>query len=448
MFNPPGNIHNSTTTPTQPAFFQTGPQPNMHTSCLHIRPGTMHTHNHMGPQPNMHTSCLHIRPGTMHTHNPMGPQSNMHTSCLHIRPGTMHTYNQHQQSQFPHQHQQSQFQHQQSHNQHQQSQFQHQQSQFQHHHQPPLQPQPQPQPRRSSSTGRIRQNPLFPPGAIVGAQFPVPGIIVGNTNLSHLAQFPVPGIIVGNTNLSHLAQLHQHPTAIHTHSLHGHTRSLSRGHTRPSSSHGYTRPSSSHDWKSAGLIIIQQDYSAGPAVFLGYESSKGVHELFYGKRDAPDRSPEHTACREAREESSNMFNFDPSRIKDFVIKKTICKNGDVHNHYAFVVRVKSTPGVSTTVFSTNQQTLTSNRASSSWTEMESVTRVKISDIIDAIENKGYTKGPMIIKDVKGTSIRISDRDSEFLKLAIDTGLYDSSLVHELDIVVDNKISGTKSYVFK
>jgi hypothetical protein len=313
---------------------------------------------------------------------------------------------------------------------------------------------------RSSSTGRIGYSSNSSHSTIVG-----------QSNLRNLSQLSTPHPF---SSRSHLSGLHGHPSAAivgyssphiphghpsaatiypSSHIPHGHPSAAIVGYPSPHISHGYPSaatiyPSShvSADWASGGLIIIQEDYitkdkkQKGPVVFLGYEKSKHMHELFYGKSDPGDSSPAHTACREGREESSNLFNFDHRKISDYVIKKN--KYGPRH-HYAFIVRVKSDSGILSSKFADNQEKLNNKRAPHTWLEMESITRVFIKDIEGAIM-AGYKSGNMSIKDVYGNVIIIKDRDAEFLKLAIDSELYVTSHIHKVTLVQDSKMAETES----
>ena len=365
------------------------------------------------------TSCLHARPGTMPCSSPSTQRSTtpnplMKTSCRHSHQDTM--------------------------------------------------PCP-PTSTRSSSTGRIGYSSNSSHSTIVG-----------QSNLRNLSQLSTPHPF---SSRSHLSGLHGHPSAAivgypspyishghpsaaivgypSPHISHGHPSAAIVGYPSPHISHGHPSaatiyPSShvSADWASGGLIIIQEDYITkdrrrnGPAVFLGFEKSKQMHELFYGKRDPGDRSPAHTACREAREESSNLFNFDHRKISDYVIKKN--KYGPRH-HYAFIVRVESDSGILSSKFADNQSQLKKVQASHTWLEMGSITRVFIEDIELAIK-AGYKSGHLSIKDVNDNVITIKDRDAEFLKLTIDSGLYMTSDIREVKLVVDNTIAKTKSYILK
>ena len=283
---------------------------------------------------------------------------------------------------------------------------------------------------RHPSAGFVGQNPLSIPH---GHRQPTPSAgFVGQypPSILHGQIFPTPSVgFVG-----------QYPPSI----LHGHRQ--------PTPSAVLYPPSPvSVSWASGGLIIIQENYynkkrnKNGPAVFLGFVRSKGLYELFYGKSDPGDRSPAYTACREAREESSNLFNFDHKRITDYVIKKN--KYGP-RDHYAFVVRVQSDPGISSVAFANNQTKLKSlSHVPHTWLEMDSITRVFMEDIEMAIA-AGYVSGDMIIKDVNNNPITIKDRDAEFLKLAITSGLYETSYIHDVNQVNDKTMANTKSYILK
>ena len=165
-----------------------------------------------------------------------------------------------------------------------------------------------------------------------------------------------------------------------------------------------------HNYKSAGTIVIEQDYNRRngktcDAIFLGFNNNKKMYELFYGKRDLYENNELTTARRETKEESSNMF-----RLSKNMYNIRYSVNND-YKHYAFVIRVKApNGGIHSSIFKKNQKQLYQNNAPHEWLELTDITRIDIDDAI----KQGilyHLTGNFTMYDVYGKKCVIFARDA-------------------------------------
>ena len=203
------------------------------------------------------------------------------------------------------------------------------------------------------------------------------------------------------------------------------------------------------DWRSCGTIVIDDSYrrrngKTGQAIFLGLNPCTGMWELFHGKRDRHDASEEATAARETREETGNMFVFSHRVYADNC--KVSSRNA---HHHAFVVRVCAPRGgLHRSVFAKNRAILKKNNAPGKWRELTDMTRIDITDAINA-NILAHTVGEFKMCDVYGNPITIFSRDAEFIASALRKGMHASANVHQLSFIGswdDSRASGHKMFL--
>jgi len=206
-----------------------------------------------------------------------------------------------------------------------------------------------------------------------------------------------------------------------------------------------------HNYKSAGTIVIEQGYNRRngktcDAIFLGFNNNRKMYELFYGKRDLYENNELTTACRETKEESSNMFRLSENMYN---IRYSVNTND---KHYAFVIRVKApNGGIQSSVFKKNQKQLYQNNAPHEWLELTNITRI---DIGEAIQQGilHHMTGNFTMNDVYGNICVIFARDAEFIADALRNRMHQRGTVNQLSFVknwIDPKkpyLNGTSAYM--
>jgi hypothetical protein len=187
----------------------------------------------------------------------------------------------------------------------------------------------------------------------------------------------------------------------------------------------------------AGIFIIEKYKNKIVAVLFG-KKNKEYNEP--GGVIDPGETPEETACRETREETSNLIKIDPTIIKkiSYPIK--------LHKYMSYVIYIQN---LSFRDYYHNNNLITNkcNKVKHHfWMETNSVIRIELKTLIkNALNNNN------IMNDINEKTVMVRGRTLGIAKLLVDTNFFQNfprpyNLHRKLTISSRLKcLIGTKTY---
>lgn len=181
-------------------------------------------------------------------------------------------------------------------------------------------------------------------------------------------------------------------------------------------------------YSGAGIMVIERLYknSLGreePAVILFRSCLTGEYEELGGGVDIKDFAGENTlsktAKREAKEESSNLFNFDNVDL-DMIYKglnNNVDRNanGDIYRCYIVCLAENQGNNRWKDMYDYNRTIIDRSLAKSYWKETNDMQRFFISDLVN---NIGQVRGSVTVTDAEGYTRIVAGRTKGCLKMML------------------------------
>jgi hypothetical protein len=193
---------------------------------------------------------------------------------------------------------------------------------------------------------------------------------------------------------------------------------------------------SKNNIKGAGILIIENYKNNIVAVLFG--DKKEFSDLGGVLDDG--ETPLEAACREAREESANLFKFEPNELKKNSIPITILA------YKCYIVYVK---GINATDYRHNINQVLSDCRSRVWKENDTMVRVPLKELIKSVKSNDN-----FVTDVGGREIKIRPRAIAIVKAALnelgDIHLQEPYYLYQ-NVTLSSKMKcliGTYTYTFK
>jgi hypothetical protein len=146
----------------------------------------------------------------------------------------------------------------------------------------------------------------------------------------------------------------------------------------------------------SGVLIIEKIKNKNVFVLIG-DKKKKIYEEPGGTKDY-DELPEYTAFRECREETSNLFNFYPSKLNKYAKKVTL------KDYVCYIIYIQE---ININNYEHNQKIVNKLCKPDEWKEHDSITRI----YVDSITNNNQKNS---IKDIYNNTIKLRKRTSDII----------------------------------